>query len=210
MLVPTSPLGPSQRHIFPVPDAEPVRWLRLSILPDGGVARLRAYGAVFADAAPTADDAELSALKHGGRIVGFSDAHYGEPWVILTEGRGHDMGDGWETRRRRQPGHDWIIVALGRPGTIERIEIDTAHFKGNFPDKVSLQACRMGPGTDQSIICQSMFWPDLMAPQPARADAIHAFGADHLAELGPVTHVRLNIHPDGGVSRFRAFGRPSS
>ncbi len=210
-LVPTSPLGPSQRHVFAVSDAAPVRWLRLSIFPDGGVARLRAYGTVVFDAPSLRSSAEveLSALRYGGRILGFSDAHYGSPWVILTEGRGRDMGDGWETRRRRQPGYDWIVIALGVPGAIERVEVDTAHFKGNFPDQVSLQACRMDAGTDASIICQSMFWPELMAAQPMRADAVHEFGSDRLARLGPVTHVRLNIHPDGGVSRFRAVGRPA-
>ena len=209
-LVPASALGPGARHVMPVADQTPVRWLRLSIFPDGGVARLRAYGTPVRDldAVLVGDAVELSALKHGGRILGFSDAHYGDPWVILTEGRGRDMGDGWETRRRREPGHDWMVIALGLPGEVKRIEIDTAHFKGNFPDKISLQGCRMSPGTDEAIISQSMFWPDLMAPQAAQADHIHAFEGGTLTALGPLTHVRLNMHPDGGISRFRAFGRP--
>jgi allantoicase len=209
-LVPTSPLGPNARHLFPVADAEPVKWLRLSIYPDGGVARLRAYGAAVFDPTtlPSGGEVELSAVKYGGRVLGYSDAHYGDPWVILTDGRGRDMGDGWETRRRREPGHDWMVIALGVPGTIARLEIDTAHFKGNFPDKVSVQACRVDAGTDRSIICQSMFWPDLMSPRNVEADTIHMFGTEHLATLDRVTHVRLNIHPDGGISRFRAFGHP--
>ena len=208
VLVPTSALGPNKRHLFTVSDHRPVKWLRLSIVPDGGVARLRAHGAAFFDPTglPADGEIEISAVKYGGRILGFSDAHYGDPWVILTDGRGRDMGDGWETRRRREPGHDWMVIALGLPGTITRLEIDTAHFKGNFPDKVSLQACRMEDRTDESIICQSMFWPDLMVPQVVQADSVHIFRSDQLAALGPVTHVRLNIHPDGGISRFRAFG----
>ena len=73
---------------------------------------------------------ELSAITNGGQIVGYNDAHYGNPWVILAPGRGTDMlGDGWETRRRREPGNDWIVVALGARGVVERLEIDTAHFK---------------------------------------------------------------------------------
>lgn len=209
-LVPASPLGPSAQHLFTVEDAAPVRWLRLSIFPDGGVARLRAYGTTVADGAATeGDDIELSAIRWGGRILGYSDAHYGDPWVILTEGRGRDMGDGWETRRRREPGHDWMVIALGRPGLVRRIEIDTAHFKGNYPDKVSLQGARVAAGTDESIVTQSMFWQDLMAPQPAQPDHIHTFEGAALSDLGPLTHVRLNMHPDGGISRFRAFGRPA-
>lgn len=210
VLVPAAALGPGARHIHPVADTRAVRWLRLSIFPDGGIARLRAYGTPTVDLETLGPgEIELSALRYGGRILGVSDAHYGNPIVILTEGRGRDMGNGWETRRRREPGHDWMVIALGVPGTISRVEIDTAHFKGNFPDKVSLQAARMAPGTDEAITCQSMFWPDLMAAQPAQADHVHAFEGAALAALGPVTHVRLNMHPDGGISRFRAFGRPA-
>ena len=209
-LLPASALGPGARHVLPVSDPEPVRWLRLSIFPDGGVARLRAYGTPVLDRTALGEgEVELSALRLGGRILGYSDAHYGDPWVILTKGRGRDMGDGWETRRRREPGHDWMVIALGLPGTIARLEVDTAHFKGNFPDKVSVQAWRMAPNADAAIVGQSMFWPDLMAPQPARADSVHVFEGATLAALGKVTHVRLNMHPDGGISRFRAFGRPA-
>jgi allantoicase len=210
-LVPATAIGPDAHHVLPVLDKEPVRWLRLSIFPDGGVARLRAYGTPVFDRATlaSAGDVELSALRYGGRILGFSDAHYGDPWVILTEGRGRDMGDGWETRRRREPGHDWMVIALGVPGEISRLEVDTAHFKGNFPDKVSVQAGWMAPAADETIVCQSMFWKDQMTPQQAYADHIHRFEGAVLAALGPVTHVRLNMHPDGGISRFRAWGRPA-
>ncbi len=203
-------LGPGARHVLPVLDGDPVRWLRLSIFPDGGMARLRAYGTPVVDPATLAGEAvELSALRHGGRVVAVSDAHYGDPSVILTEGRGRDMGDGWETRRRREPGHDWMVLALGVPGTVAAVEIDTAHFKGNFPDRVSLQAAAVAPGPDAAVTGQSMFWPDLLPPQPAQAHHIHRFEGSALVRLGPVTHVRLNMHPDGGISRFRVFGRPA-
>jgi allantoicase len=119
------------------------------------------------------------------------------------------MGDGWETRRRREPGHDWILIALGQPGEVERIEIDTAHFKGNFPDQVSVQACFMGHLPDAALVTQSMFWPHLLSPQKAKADRLHIFEGADIHALGTVDHVRLNIHPDGGISRFRVFGRPA-
>lgn len=210
-LVPASPIKGNDRKVFTVTDKAPVAWLKVSILPDGGIARLRAYGIPFFDPAQIkggAGEIELSALKHGGRILGFSDAHYGAPWVILTEGRGATMGDGWETRRRREPGNDWMVIALGQPGEITRIEVDTAHFKGNYPDAVSVDAGTMTAIPDDAVVCQSMFWPSFLPPQKLAADTIHTFGPALFKGQGRVTHVRVNIHPDGGLSRFRVFGRP--
>ncbi|MHA1524394.1 MAG: allantoicase [Alphaproteobacteria bacterium] len=202
-------LGPDAQHFIPVEVGAPVNWLRLNIFPDGGVARLRAYGEPWCDwrARKAGDEFELSALAGGGRIVGFNDAHYGNVWSLLTAGRGRDMGDGWETRRRREPGHDWIVIALGAPGSVTRIEIDTAHYKGNFPDQCSLLGANVTAGTDASIITQSMFWDELMAQKPLQADHIHQFTGDDLADLGAITHVRLAIFPDGGISRLRIFGK---
>ena len=116
------------------------------------------------------------------------------------------MGDGWETRRRREPGNDWMIVKLGASGHIERVELDTAHYKGNYPDRCSLQAALVKGGTDQAVITQSMFWPELLPQQKLAADKIHKF-EKQLRGDGPVSHVKLNIYPDGGVSRLRIFGR---
>jgi allantoicase len=115
------------------------------------------------------------------------------------------MGDGWETRRRREPGSDWVLVKLGHPGTIREVEIDTAHFRGNFPDRVSLQAALSRGESDELLIAASERWPVLLPEQPMRADAQHRFAAE-LAKLGPVSHVRMVIHPDGGVSRLRLIG----
>lgn len=118
------------------------------------------------------------------------------------------MGDGWETRRRREPGHDWAILALGCPGIVDEVLIDTAHFKGNFPDRFSLQAAYCPDSPDELAIVQSQFWPVLLEEQTLKADAeLHI--RDGLAALGPISHVRLNIIPDGGVSRLRLFGKPA-
>ncbi len=207
-IVPATSLGPSAHHFVKVADSGPWRWLRINTLPDGGVARLRVYGNPEPDwNSIETGQVELSALKHGGRIVAYNDAHYGDVWSLLTEGRGRNMGDGWETRRRREPGHDWLIVALGTCGVVERVEVDTAHFKGNYPDRCSIQAARVSWGTDKSLVTQAMHWPTMMAAQKLEADTIHTFDGDAISDLGPVTHVRLNIHPDGGVSRLRIFGR---
>lgn len=208
-IVPTLDLGPSAHHYAACERPGPWNWIRLNIFPDGGVARLRVYG----DPVPSWDPAdtetvhELSALRNGGRVVAYNDAHYGDVWAILTEGRGTFMGDGWETRRRREPGHDWMVVALGAAGTIERIEVDTAHFKGNYPDKCSVQAARADGLDRDGLVAAAESWAQVLAPQKLAADSEHAFTGDAIAGVGPVTHVRLNIHPDGGVSRFRVFGR---
>ncbi|CAN5437535.1 allantoicase [soil metagenome] len=202
-------LGPSSRHFFVVTNGEAWTQVRLHIYPDGGVARLRIYGDPVPawDANDKTSVHELSLASNGGRIIGYNDAHYGSVWTLLTAGRGIDMGDGWETRRRREPGHDWIIVKLGSPGTVERIEVDTCHYKGNYPDRCSLQAALMTSGTDDSVITQAMFWPKLMRGQKLAPDTIHTYKGGDIETLGPVSHVKLNIHPDGGVSRLRIFGR---
>jgi allantoicase len=208
-LIATTPLGPDRRHYLEVSERAEINWLRLQIFPDGGIARLRVYGIARPSwtAAERASEVELSALKSGGRIVAYNDAHYGDVSALLSEDRGRDMGDGWETRRRREPGNDWIIVALGAPGTVSHIEVDTAHYKGNYPDRCSLQAAHIEEGATQSLVTQSMFWSELLPSQKLSADRVHTFGRDLVAPLGIVSHVRLNIFPDGGVSRLRLFGR---
>ncbi len=204
-------LGPDAHHYTDVGNGGPWNWLRLNILPDGGMARLRVYGQPYRDwsSADGSVDVELSALANGGRVVAYNNAHYGNVWAVLAAGRGKDMGDGWETRRRREPGNDWMIIALGTAGQISAIEIDTAHFKGNFPDRCSVQAALIDDATDQSLVTQAMFWQPLLGEMKMSADTVHRFEANDLATMGPISHVRLNIHPDGGVSRFRVFGKPT-
>ena len=130
---------------------------------------------------------------------------FGSRQNLIMPGRAESMHDGWETRRRRGPGHDWCVLRLGRAGTIHRAEVSTAYFKGNFPDRCSLQAASVTGGTDDSLVTQAMFWPVLLPEQKLLMDNVHTFSAE-LAALGPVTHVRFNIYPDGGVSRLRLWG----
>ena len=116
------------------------------------------------------------------------------------------MGDGWETRRRREPGHDWIIIKLGTEGLIKKIEIDTAHFKGNYPDKASVQVSNFDEGKNlEEIINDSQNWSYILNKTKLQADNIHNYEIDNKSTEG-ITHVRLNIYPDGGVSRLRVFG----
>ncbi|GEQ98415.1 putative allantoicase 1 [Iodidimonas gelatinilytica] len=208
--VPITALKGNDRLLVTLPDAMEASHIRLNIYPDGGVARLRVYGHVAFDpqSLTAGETIDLLALAHGGRAIAANDAHFGKPDNLIAPGRGINMGDGWETRRRREPGHDWAILALGCPGIVDEVLIDTAHFKGNFPDRFSLQAAYCPDSPDELAIVQSQFWPVLLEEQTLKADAeLHI--RDGLAALGPISHVRLNIIPDGGVSRLRLFGKPA-
>jgi len=181
--------------------------VRFKIYPDGGVARLRLYGEVVPSAHGLAKgELDLAAVENGGRVICTSDQFYSEPLNMLMPGRSKIMSDGWETRRRRGPGNDWAIVKLGIAGTIHRIEVDTAHFKGNFPDSCSVEICH-AEGADAEISrLGAANWRQLLSRVPLKADRSHVFRRQ-LHDGGAATHVRLNIFPDGGVSRFRVFGR---
>lgn len=207
-ILPMQPLGPSAHHYFACTSDAVWSHLRLHIYPDGGVARLRVYGRPVLEAAGDGE-IDLASALNGGRVVAFSNAHYGAYQRMLAPGRGRDMGDGWETRRLREPGNDWLIVALGGRGRITRALIDTCHYKGNFPESASLQAADLSDfkgDLDQAIVTSAMFWPTLLERQKLQADAEHGYAVE-LSDIGPVTHVRLNIFPDGGVSRLRLWGR---
>jgi allantoicase len=209
-ILPAIGLKGDRHHLHAVSDSRTWSHLRLNIYPDGGVARLRVYGQVQCNWETRDSDelVDLAALVNGGRGIAASDEHYGTPSQILAPGRGINMGDGWETRRRREPGNDWALIALGHPGVISKIEVDTAHFKGNYPDRCSIQAALVSGGAEESLVTQSMFWKTLLPEQKLEMDAIHTYEKE-LQEIGPVSHVRLNIIPDGGISRLRLFGRIS-
>jgi allantoicase len=115
------------------------------------------------------------------------------------------MGDGWETKRRRGPGHDWVILKLGVPGAIHRVEVDTAHFKGNYPDSCALQAASAKNSSVDASNASTLSWEELLAGTKLKANHRHVF--KKLQYAGSATHVRFQIFPDGGVSRLRLFGR---
>ncbi|MDH5344988.1 MAG: allantoicase [Gammaproteobacteria bacterium] len=205
-LVPRTGIDGDAHNFLSVDDERVVTHLRLNIYPDGGVARLHVYGEVrYRGGGDSTID--LVALEHGGRALCCSDEHYGSMQNLVVAGRGADMGDGWETARRRGPGNDWVVLALGTPGTIECIEIDTAHFKGNYPDRASIRAAMIDSPRD--IATASAAWPIVLPETRLRADFIHAF-REGLQNNGVVSHVRMDIYPDGGVSRLRIFGRPAT
>jgi allantoicase len=204
-LLPRTALTGDAHNLIPIAAAEPATHLRLRIYPDGGVARLRVHGDVVADweRLRRRGDVDLGAVEHGGTVVACSDMFYGSRHNLIMPGEATHMGDGWETKRRRGPGHDWTVVRLGVEGAIRRVEVDTRHFKGNAPGACSLDAARLGDG--QAL--DRAEWHELLTRTPLQPHARHAF-EDELRGVGAVTHVRLNIFPDGGIARLRLFGRP--
>jgi len=181
--------------------------VRFKIYPDGGVARLRLYGEVMPSARGLAKrELDLAAVENGGRVISTSDQFYSEPLNMLMPGRSKIMSDGWETRRRRGPGHDWAIVKLAVAGTIHRVEVDTAHFKGNFPESCSIEVCEAEGAAAEISRLGEASWRQLLSRVPLKANRSHTFRRQ-LHGVGAATHVRLNIYPDGGIARLRVFGR---
>ena len=209
-ILPSVALQGDNQHLHEVSSDRPWTHLRLNIYPDGGVARLRVYGVPYKDwSGHSADElVDLAAALNGGRALVCNDQHFGHMSNLIQPGRGINMGDGWETARRRTPGFDWVILALGHKGTIEEVVIDTLHFKGNYPDRCSIQAACVEGGADEHMQAQSLYWQELLPSQKLEMNQEHSF-KEELERLGAVTHVRVNIFPDGGISRVRLFGKIS-
>jgi allantoicase len=207
-VIPKSPLNPGAHNIFTIADDKRWTHVRLNIYPDGGVARLRVYGEVVPDWSKygSTDLVDLASVGNGGAVVTASDMYFGSSQNLLMPGRAASMADGWETRRRRGPGNDWAIIKLGRAGRVQKIEIDTTHFKGNYPDECSLESCNSPAGSNRdSLTSSSVEWQVLLPRIKLKPDATHCFERE-LQNPGACTHVRLSIYPDGGVSRLRVWG----
>ena len=203
-ILPETALKGDSQNLFFVDNQNRFSHLRLRIYPDGGVARLRIHGHAVPDAKRVGrGEIDLASIVNGGSVVTSSDQFYGAPRNLLMPYRAKNMGDGWETKRRRGPGHDWVILKLGVPGTIHRVEIDTAHFKGNFPDSCSLEVCCAENTAIDAATLDSQKWQEVLPRTKLRANHAHLF---KLRYTNVATHVRFNIYPDGGVSRLRLYG----
>jgi allantoicase len=202
-LLEKSPLKPGAQNLFKIASGDTWTHLRLNIFPDGGVARLRVYGIVVPDWSKLKADAliDLAAVENGGVPLACSDMFFSSMNNLIMPGRPANMGDGWETKRRRGPGHDWIILRLGLPGTIQKIEVDTNYFKGNYPDRCSIEGC-----TASGDELTDVRWQEILPKTKLEANRRHFFESE-LISISGCTHIRLNIYPDGGVSRLRVWGR---
>jgi len=209
-----SELAGDSKNAFSIKDPRRFTHLRLNIFPDGGVARLHVMGEVLPDwtrILAAGAEIDLVAAVSGGYVVDVSDRFFGDARNMLMPYPAPNMGDGWETKRRRGPGHDWAIVRLGMQGAIRRVELSTAHYKGNYPDSASIEATVVkdeSRGVSADVSTRAIAgWTDVLPQTKLQPDHLHEFAG----ELGAgvhASHVRLNIFPDGGVSRFRVYGIP--
>jgi allantoicase len=200
-LVPRSPLAGDSRNLFTVDVPRRFTHLRLTIHPDGGVARLRVHGEVVPDPRLLPAVLDVAAAEHGARIAGCSNMFYGHPQNMLMPGLAGSMGDGWETSRRRDDGNDWVLVRLAAPAVIDLADLDTRYFKGNAPGRASLRGVDVRAGS----LDDPADWFDVLPAVPLSPDTPHRFP---VAPGRAATHVRMDIFPDGGMARLRLFGRP--
>ena len=212
-----SPLNPGSQHFFEFENEEVWTHLRLNIYPDGGVARLKVYGEVYKDwdAIRQSELVDLAAALNGAKSVLCNDMFFSHMDNLIMPGRGVNMGDGWETKRNRTPNNrDWVIVKLAHKGDIKKILVDTCHFKGNYPDTCSIEGINLADtnlfplstdGSGMDLDSPNLKWTEVVPKMKLQADHEHLFESQILS-AGPFTHIRLNIFPDGGVSRLRLYG----
>jgi allantoicase len=198
-VVARSELAGDTRNVFTVSGSRRFTHLKLRIYPDGGVARLRVHGTAVPDPRWLGDlPFDLAALVNGGVVVRCSDWFFSPPNNMLQPGLSQFMGDGWETARRRDSGHDWAVVRLSAPARPTVLEIDTTHYKGNAPDQVSVSGIDARHALDDE-----QAWRPVLPRTRLRPDTSHRF---RVSVTEPVSHLRLDVFPDGGIGRFRVYG----
>ncbi|GGM79485.1 putative allantoicase [Lentzea pudingi] len=197
-LVERTALKGDEKHFFDVGEGRRVTHVRLTIDPDGGVARLRVHGEPIADPRLLVGGVDLAALENGAVVTGCSNMFYSSPNNLIAPGQATVMGEGWETARRRDDGNDWVSLRLAAPGVVRLVELDTSHFKGNAPGWASVRGCDERADPDA--------WFDLLPRTRLQPDTRHRF----VVEATEATAVRLDIYPDGGMARLRIVGTPTS
>lgn len=208
-ILPKSPLKPGSQNFYEISDHNIYTHLRLNIYPDGGVARLKVYGEVFKDWAKLDKNEviDLAAATNGAKSVLCNDMFFSHMDNLIMPGRGINMGDGWETKRNRTPNNrDWVIVRLAHKGVIEKILVDTCHFKGNYPDSCMIEGTIISINEEDKLSTGPVKWTTILPQSKLQADHEHYFEKE-IENREPFTHVRLTIFPDGGVSRMRLWGK---
>lgn len=197
-LVPRSPAAGDTANPYSVADRRRWTHVRLTIHPDGGVARFRVHGEPTPDPRLLSGSVDLAALENGGTIVDCSNMFYSSPLNLLRPDRARVMGDGWENARRRDGGNDHVTIRFGARGTIRRIELDTSYFVGNAAGWAALSVAESPGGTPPDDA-----WTELLPRTRLQPDTRHVFPFDSVA---PATHLRVDVFPDGGLARVRVSG----
>ena len=201
-------LGPDRNHNFKINNHSTFNFIKLNIFPDGGVARIRLNGIVDLEKINlSGKNVNLSSIINGSTIVGCNNEHFGKAENVLSPGTGVNMGDGWETRRSRGKNFDWIIIKFGKPGIIDRLEIDTHHFKGNYPESLTVQSAFITDKTNSNkLLANSKNWKTFLEKTKLKPHKKHLFKSK-INKKNKINCLKINIFPDGGISRIRAFGK---
>jgi allantoicase len=201
------PTKANSHHFFNIKNKSIFTHIKLNIYPDGGVARIRIFGSMLIKKKFGKKIINLTSVLNGATPIACNNEHFGKAENILAPGMGKNMGDGWETRRSRGKNFDWLIIKCATAGKISKIQIDTHHFKGNYPDKCSLQATYLNTKiSSKTIVERSKKWGLLLNKTKLHAHKKHNF-KNKLMKNKKVNYIRINIFPDGGISRIRVFGK---
>ncbi|KAF5307651.1 hypothetical protein FQR65_LT06706 [Abscondita terminalis] len=224
-LLPMTPLSSgaeeTRHHYFTINSNQAYTHIRLNMYPDGGIARLRVFGEVSLNLNQCNKTVDLMSLVNGGVCQAYSNAHYGHPRNLIKTQPGKSMADGWETARRLDrpsilktdengilelPGNEWAIFKLGAVGYVSHIQVDTAFFKGNFPDSVKIEGVLLENSIDWNIeTVEKLQWQTILSPKKLYAHQLHDY-EDCVIAQGPFSHIKITIAPDGGISRVRMYG----
>ena len=197
----------NSHHYFTVNSKKVFTHIKFNIFPDGGVARLKLYGSIAKSEKLKNKKLNLASLLDGASVIACNNEHFGKAENILAPGKAKNMGDGWETRRRRGKGFDWLILNSLNGKEINKIEISTHHFKGNFPSYCSLQAAFLPTSKNsKQIVNSSVKWKYLLKDAKLSANKTHIF-KNNLMKKDKINFIKINIFPDGGISRFRIYGK---
>ena len=204
-------LHPNKKHFFKSNSSKTFNFIRLNIFPDGGVARLKLLGNIDLSLEKTSKKIfDLASALNGSKIIACSDEHFGRAENILIPGKSLNMGNGWETKRRRGPGFDWVIIDLGRAAKISSFEVNTHFFKGNYPSHFSIQVSPKFKFTSiKKIVTLSKKWQYIINDTNLKPNASLLVN-NKLLKNKYINLVKLNIFPDGGISRFRIYGKSLS
>jgi len=201
-------LGPNKNHNFTTKNKSIFNYVKLNIFPDGGIARIRLFGKIDMEKVNISRKiTNLSSVLNGASIVGCNNEHFGRAENVIAPGKSKNMGDGWETRRSRGKNFDWLIIKFGKIGIINKLEVDTHHFKGNYPDSCSVQTAKIQKKVSNNFIVRnSSRWKVILNKARLKANKKHVFKNNQMKK-NKVNFLKINIYPDGGISRIRAFGK---
>ena len=188
-LVPRTAAAGDTVNPYDVDDPHRFTHVRLTMHPDGGIARFRVHGEPVPDPRLLTGTFDVAAQEYGGAVLDCSNLFYSAPANLLLPGPARTMGEGWETARRRDDGNDWVLVHLAGETRLRDIVFDTSHFLGNAPGAVEITDGAGGPVVPRRAV------------QP---DTPHRFRIAR--DAPPVTQLRVDIHPDGGFARLRVHG----